>query len=122
MVRPSAAMNGNEFSSVQRDFSRSYDLGDLVFDNYIDRHTQEEKDDFDLLLKRGSTQNPQKPFLWSRTLDKTGQIGESGIWEPVKWQSPGGHHLHTDYVGFKKEYTTEIQWEPAKTDLSTGTL
>ena len=114
MTRPSAAMNGNEFSSVQRDFSRLYSV-----DHLMDEKT---KIDFDLLLKRGSPQNPQKPFLWSRTLDKTGQIGESGIWEPVKWQSPGGHHLHTDYVGFKKEYTTEIQWEPAKTDLSTGTL
>ena len=107
MMRPSAAMNGNEFSSFQRHFS----VGMSSLDEM----------NFDLLRERGS-ENPKKPFLWSRTLDKTGQIGESGIWEPVKWQSPGGHHLHTDYVGFKKEYTTEIQWEPAKTDLSTGTL
>ena len=61
-----------------------------------------------------------RPYLWDRSLDKTGQIGESGIWEPVKWQSPGGHHLHTDYVGFKKDYTTDITWEPSTTSLSTG--
>ena len=92
MTYPSAAINGYEFSAVPRGTSGQY----------------------------GRQNHPHRPHLWSRTLDKTGQIGESGIWEPVKWQSPGGHHLHTDYVGFKKEYTTSIQWEPDSTSLSTG--
>ena len=42
--------------------------------------------------------------MFGNNLDRTGQVGESGIWEPVKWQFPGGHHLHTDYVGFQKEH------------------
>jgi len=98
MIFPSAAMNGNEFSPVRATtrLANPPNTGNIGI--------------------------PQRAVLWSKTLDKTGQIGESGIWEPVKWQSPGGHHLHTDYVGFKKEYTTEIQWEPDSTSLSTGKL
>ena len=96
MMYPSAATSGNEFSPVRSSISGYKDTGNIGI--------------------------PERAVLWSTTLDKTGQIGESGIWEPVKWQSPGGHHLHTDYVGFKKEYTTEIQWEPDTTSLSTGKL
>ena len=93
MTYPTAAINGYEFSPAPNDEGRPTD-----------------------------PKLASRPHLWSRSLDKVGQIGENGIWEPVKWQSTGGHHLHTDYVGFKKEYTTEIQWEPASTSLSTGTL